>query len=318
MQSDVAVRLRQLILGNIPKACKLLFGIEPTSYQLEFISKVLRREGTGKYILVASTRAGKTTATSMLSVLLAIAYPDEDVVVVAPTMRQSNILFGMVRNYFYSNKFLLSLVDKRKGFTREIIHLINGSTLRMLTAGSPEGLLGFGASALIVDETASIDDAILKTRLFRMLASPRNKEKPLIVLLGTPHRAGFFYDAWLSDDYAKFRWTWRDAVEAGLMKPEMVEYFRKTLSKAEFARWFEAEFIPEEEGLFFNPVQLRECAVAGIGKTETPPSLRIGYRIYCGLDVARYGDDETALVCIKCPDGFREGYEKLTVVGYWR
>lgn len=305
------------IVSSLDKACLLLFGLKPTYYQADFIRRVLKREGTGKYVLVASTRAGKTTATGMLALLLALAYENEDVVVVAPTLRQSNILFGQVRNYVYSNRLLYRMVDKRKGFTREIIHLVNGSTLRMLTAKSEEGLLGFGASTLIIDETASIPDEVVKTRLLRMLASTRNKQKPLLVLLGTPHRVGFLYDAWLSDDFMRFKWTWRDAVKAGVMNPDVVDYYRRTLSEAEFKRWFEAEFIPEDEGLFFNPLVVRKCVVKG-GKPSERIVAGAGYRVFAGLDVARYGGDETAFVAVRVPDGmsYEDGF--ITVVYYSR
>lgn len=312
------------VARNLKVVCKNLFGVTPTFYQEEFMRKVLMREGKGKYVLVASTRTGKTTSTSMLAVLLAILYPNEDVVVVAPTMRQSNILFSLVRNYFFNNPYLLSFVDKRKGFTREIIHLQNGSTLRMLTAKSEEGLLGFGASTLIIDETASIPDEVIRTRILRMLASPRNKMKPLLVLLGTPHRVGFLYDAWTSDEYMKFRWTWEDAVKAGVMKRELVEYFRKTLTDAEFRRWFMAEFLPEQEGLFFNPLAVRECVLktkkSEKSETSNPlnPLLRSQYLIYAGLDIARYGDDETALVFIRAPRDFTFDAGIIAIHDYYR
>lgn len=312
------------VARNLRVVCKELFGITPTPYQEEFMRKVLLREGKGKYVLVASTRTGKTTSTSMLAVLIAILYPNEDVVAVAPTMRQSNILFSLVRNYFYNNPYLLGFVDKRKGFTREIIHLRNGSTLRMLTAKSEEGLLGFGASTLIIDETASIPDEVIRTRILRMLASPRNKMKPLLVLLGTPHRVGFLYDAWTSDEYMKFRWTWEDAVKAGVMRRELVEYFRRTLTDAEFRRWFMAEFLPEQEGLFFNPLAVRECVVKAkkTEKSETSsplnPLLRSQYLIYAGLDIARYGDDETALVFIRAPRDITVDSGIVAVHDYYR
>jgi hypothetical protein len=309
---------------RLREVCRALFGITPTYYQEEFMRRVLLREGKGKYVLVASTRTGKTTATSMLAVLLAILYPSEDVVVVAPTLRQSNILFSMVRNYFYNSPYLLGFVDRRRGFTREIIHLQNGSTLRMLTARSEEGLLGFGASTLIIDETASIPDEVIRTRLLRMLASPRNGLKPLLVLLGTPHRVGFLYDAWTSDDYVKFRWTWEDAVRAGIMKREMVEYFRRTLTDEEFRRWFMAEFLPEREGLFFNPLAVRECVVRAkkTEKSETSaplnPVLRGQYAVYAGVDIARYGEDETAVVFIRAPRDFSIDSGVVAVHDYYR
>lgn len=309
------------VAKNLNKVCRALFGITPTYYQEEFMRNVLSREGKGKYVLVASTRAGKTTSTSMIAVLLSILYPNEDVVVIAPTMRQSNILFSLVRNYFYNNPYLLGFVDKRKGFTREIIHLANGSTLRMLTAKSEEGLLGFGASTLIIDETASIPDEVIRTRIIRMLASPRNREKPLLVLLGTPHRVGFLYDAWTSDDFMKFRWTWRDAVRAGVMKQEQVEYFRKTLSESEFKRWFEAEFIPEQEGLFFNPLSIHECVsreANGLTNLPLEPSIREHFYIIAGLDIARFGEDETALVFIRAPKDFSYDRGMVVVHDYYR
>ncbi|MEM1759585.1 MAG: hypothetical protein QXU26_02620, partial [Thermofilaceae archaeon] len=139
---SISERFRRLALSNTEAVCRFLFGIVPTRYQAEFIRAVLARTGTGRYVLVASTRSGKTTATGMLAVLLALSYENEDVVVVAPTYRQSSILFSTVRNYFLQNQVLFRLLDRRRGFTREMINLINGSTLRMLSSGNPEGLLG--------------------------------------------------------------------------------------------------------------------------------------------------------------------------------
>ena len=121
-----------------------------------------------------------------------------------------------------------------------------------------------------------------------------------------------------------FSLLFQDAVKAGVMKREMVEYFRKTLTDAEFRRWFMAEFLPEREGLFFNPMAVRECVVVAkrTEKSETSaplnPVLRSQYLIYAGVDIARYGEDETAVVFIRAPRDFAIDNGIVAVHDYYR
>jgi len=266
-------------------------------YQEAFIRDVLQRQFP-KYIFLASTRIGKTESSAVLAALVAILYDGEEVCIVAPTFKQAERMFKRIKSYFQSNKRLMSLVDTSRTFRRDEISLKNGSVLRCLSASNPESLLGFGATTLIVDEAGSIDDSTFKTRILRMTASSAARDRmPILVLLGTPHRVNHFYDAWLSDDFRKFRATWRDGVKAGILSEDEVEYYRKVMTETEFRMWFEAEFTSGESGLF-DKRKAKELMIGA--KAKGPED---GWDYYAGLDVARFGSDESAFVVIRVRSG---------------
>jgi len=268
-----------------------------TPYQEEFIKSVLKRE-SNKYIFLASTRVGKTEACAVLSTLIAMLYEGEEVVIVAPVFKQSERMFKRIRTYFNSNKYMSSFLDKTKSVRRDEINLINGSVMRCLSAANPEGLLGFGATTLVVDEAGSIPDNVIKTRILRMTASAAARGRmPVLIMLGTPHIANYFYEAWSSEDFVKFKVTWEDGVKSGILDRREVEYAKKVMTEDEFRMWFEAEFIPEERGLF-NLRLIDEIAM--LGKQKEP---REGFDYYAGLDVARFGNDESAFVVLSIPRG---------------
>jgi len=286
-----------------------------TDYQLRFARAALSRV-PGKYLFVACTRCGKTTVTAVVAVLFAMLYPREEVVVVAPTFKQTQILFGRMREMIVSSPLLMALVDKERSFRRDFIAFRNGSTLRALSAGNPESLLGFGATVLIVDEAGSIPDEVFKTRILRMIMSPSVRDRrPVLILLGTPHVMNYFYEAWQSDEFWKIRVTWRDAVRAGIMQREEVEFARRMLSENEFRMWYEAEFT-SPEGLFFDMVQVRKCA-RGVAKRENTPVKPAGVVRVLGVDVARLGNDETAVAVVEAPEGFNLEEGTAEVVAWY-
>ena len=185
------------VLGNLGRVVEENFvlpdgrPVRLTPYQEHFIKKVLSREKK-RHLFVASTRVGKTTAVSVLAVLSAVLYDGEEVTIVAPKFDQALHIFQTIRAFFFNNARLMRLVNASLGFRRDEINMLNGSVLRVLTAGSPTGLLGYGATMLIVDEAASIPDEVFRTRILRMLAGQAGRPEPYVVLLSTPHNKNFF------------------------------------------------------------------------------------------------------------------------------
>ena len=267
----------------------------PTRYQKEFMVAALSR--AGKIAVVSNTRAGKSTSTAVVGVLMAFLYPLEDVTIVAPTFRQANIIMDKIVSMVQASPVLFKMVKRLR---RDLIELENGSRIFTLSAGNPESLLGHGASVLIVDEAASIPDEVWKIRIMRMIMAPRNGLKPVVIAISTPHNKNWFYEAVSSGDWKVFRWTWKDAVDAGIMMREEVERARRILSERDFKVWYEAEF-EDPEDVFFNVDDVRKVLVGRVRKDEV--GALPGELIFGGLDIARLGDDESALVFIAVPEG---------------
>lgn len=287
------------ICSNIEDFCKYVgfttdsgdpMGLTP--YQAEFARKVLKRD-RGKYLFVATTRGGKTESTSIIAILLAMIYDGDKIVIVAPTFKQANKLFTRIRSHIMGSRHLLyPLIDKNKPFTKEELHFVTGSSITCLSAHNEESLLGHGCSTLIIDESGSIKDETYKTRIARMLTG-KLKHPPLIIMLGTPHTINFFYEAYKGGDFDITRVHWKDAVAAGRLNLEEVEYQKKIMTVDEFAVWYEAEFRPLNQDLLFDPERVRKAAVLERQHKPLPD-----YEYYFGVDVARYGKDKTALVVV--------------------
>ena len=308
--SNIVKRLRKQVMDNLDEFVFKYFTLPDgrplklTPYQSEFIKAVLKRNYS-KYMYLACTRTGKSEATGVLGVLMGILYPKEEIIVVAPQWSQALEMFERFRRHFMGHPNLWSFVEsrnKRKQFKMDRIKLINGTILRCLS-GSPlakEAPLGFGGSAIIVDEAGSIDREVFRTRVLRMVSNVK-KNKGVMILLGTTHNIdSFLYDEYVSGDYKKgknlFVVTWRDGVKAGVLDKKWVEYQRKVMTKEEFEMWFEARFIPTLKGAF-DLSRIRQLSTAKKMNKPEP-----GFTYYAGLDVARMGRDQSALVIVRVPE----------------
>ncbi len=297
-------KMRKAIRENIDKIVEMYLKdpatggrLQLTSYQRKFIREVFKREHR-KFIFVASTRAGKTEITSITALFLALFYPRERIIVVAPTYKQARILFERIVMHLHDHPSLMAQVDREKSFTKEEVNFKNGSRIKCLSAGNPEGLLGYGASVLIVDEAGSIPDDVFKTRILRMIMGARG-HPPIVILLGTPHRRNFFFEAWLDDEYYKMRVTWRDAVREGQMRYDEVMFAKKRMSELEFKVWYEAEFPEEEEDALFKWSWIDHARTK-----KLPPNFKDNITsVEMGIDVARFGIDRTVFTIVeKSPD----------------
>ena len=262
-------------------------------YQSEMIREALKRE-RGKFAVVSATRVGKSEAVSVLAVLLAILNEGEEIVIVAPIWRQAmEGIFERIKEHLTRNRKLKNLVER---IVQGRIEFKNGSKIYCLTAQNEEGLLGYGASVVIVDEAASIEPRVIKERVLRMLATERGK-KNLLFLIGTPHNMeSYLFEAWNNNDFVKYRVTWKDAVKAGIMSEEEVEFARKTLSEDEFAVWFEGEWRELDEDLFFDMESVREACVIE-RKSYSKEDLK-EFEIVIGFDPAADGKSKSCVVAV--------------------
>ena len=279
-------------------------------YQTEIIREALKREKS-KFCVLACSRAGKSEAVSILAVLLAILNEGEEIVIIAPIWRQAiEGIFERIKEHVTRNKKLKKLV---KRIVQGRIEFKNGSKIYCLTAQNEEGLLGYGASVVIVDEAASIEPRVIKERVLRMLATERGR-KNLLFLIGTPHNMdSYLFEAWNSDDFVKYRITWRDAVKAGIMSKEEVEFARKTLSEDEFAVWYEGEWRQLGEDMFFDMGAVREVCVIK-RKSYSKEDLK-EFEIVLGFDPAADGKSKSCIVAVGRLQDSED--DKLYMLDYW-
>lgn len=267
-------------------------------YQADFVSSVLRRKND-RFIYVAATQSGKSEAIASLIALFAILCPNERIVNISYTDAQARIIFERAKAHLAENNpEIRKLVDvdrsfgSKKEFSKTRMFMKNGTDIRVMSTGTGttetvgEGLLGFEATLLIVDEAGSISDEVFLTKIMRMVGATRSVGLPKIVVLsGTPHTINHFADSWEDARYTKFHVGWKKAVAAGRLSEKFVKEQKSKMTSFEFDCWYEALFPTMTEDSMFDMKEIERNIV-----TEDPQFY--GTKIL-SVDVARFGVDKT-------------------------
>jgi hypothetical protein len=149
----------------------------------------LLRSGAMQRILLCCRQAGKSTIAALLALHTALYLPPALVLLLSPSLRQSQELYRKVRgNYRALGHAAPGVVEE----TALRLELTNGSRIVSLP-GKESTIRGFsGVTLLIVDEASRVPDE-LYFGVRPMLAVSGGS----LVLLSTPFgKRGFFWHAW--------------------------------------------------------------------------------------------------------------------------
>lgn len=238
---------------------------------------------------------GKTAFEAALIIWFLCCRPNPKVVCTAPTRQQlHDVLWAEVAKWLER-----SMVKNLLKWTKTKVYMVGHeqrwfATAR--TATKPENMQGFHEDYMlfIVDEASGVKDDIMEA-ILGTLSGDENK----LVMCGNPTRtSGTFYDSHHKDrgDYRAHKVSSRDSRRTNKKNIEMLErkYGRdsdvvRVRVDGEFPRAEPDTFIPLElaEAAAMREVYLRED-----GELDIPEAVPLEI----GVDVARFGDDETVIV----------------------
>lgn len=250
----------ETVASDVSELCKLFFRndsgkpLELYDYQVEIVETIMKKTHK-KTLCWATTRAGKSLAVALGAILSAVFNRGERIPIVAPTGDHAKIIMSYVIQHVLDTETVMNtLAIDVKGKTAERLRaelskkritFKNNSEIRIISADiTREGraLIGWGGNTIIVDETESIPDDIIRTKMIRMLG---DSEDAIIFLISNPIKKGFMYDARTNTDWHQIKINWQDCVRVGRLTKEFVDEQRDTLSPIEFIMWYEAEY-PED------------------------------------------------------------------------
>ncbi|WP_322508019.1 terminase large subunit domain-containing protein [Anaerolinea sp.] len=201
-------------------------GLTPDPWQ----AQVLR--STGQRILLNCCRqSGKSTVSAVLAVHTALYQPASLVLLLSPTLRQSQELFRKCLNVY---RLVASDVPPESE-TKLTLELANGS--RIVSLPGKEGTIrGFsGVSLLVVDEAARVPDELYYS-VRPMLAVSHGR----LVALSTPFGTrGWWYEAWRSTD------PWERYTITAAQCPRISSEFLAEEKRALGEWWFRQEYFCE-------------------------------------------------------------------------
>lgn len=229
LKVDLEVEMLRRAAGKDP--CRLAQAAQITlhPWQRQFLTS-----GSKRILLNCHRQSGKSTLAGLRALWQALYNPDSIVLLVAPALRQSQILFWKVIGPY---KRLGKPVPSEQE-TQLTLHLTNGSRIISLP-GNADNIRGYTADLVIIDEAAYLDNN--GDDLYYALRPMLLAKDGDMMLLSTPHgRTGIFYDEWSGGDPSWERYE-VPVYMSPHIPPEAIEEERKKGDNY-FAQEWECQF----------------------------------------------------------------------------
>jgi len=215
-------------------------GLPPDAWQRDYL-----RSEAQRLLLNCSRQSGKSTSTAALALHEALYHPPALILLLSPSLRQSQELFRKVLDVY--RMIDATVPSEQESALR--LELQNGS--RIVSLPGKEGTVrGYsGVRLLVVDEAARVLDSLYYS-VRPMLAVSGGR----LVCLSTPFgQRGFFYEAWTGgEDWARIKLT---ADQCPRIPPEFLAEEQRTLGSFWFRQEYGCEFLATEDSLL-DPAQV--------------------------------------------------------------
>ena len=247
---DLEFKLRGLVgksydyskMGASEFAEKIL-KMKPFPYQ-----KALLEDSSKRLVACMGRQSGKTTTIAMRAINFAFINSGVTVLITAPSLRQSMIMFDRISMFIFSTALLKNKVIRS---TRTIIQLDNRSQIIALPC-SEYFLRGYTAHMIICDEASFMPEELITNVLFPMISTTDG----YAIFLSTPWgKDHFFYRAFMDPNYSVHRVK---SSECPLIKPEFLEEMQRNMTEQAFRMEYMAEFV-EALNSYFPQDLIRGC-----------------------------------------------------------
>ena len=294
MNKDLHILWKQFFQQRIPQYRKspVLFArevllFEPDEWQQLALMDLAENP---KVAIKSGQGVGKTGLEAVVLLWFLCCYPYPRIVATAPTKQQLHDVLWSEVSKWMSKSPLLSKILK---WTKTYIYLKNYEKRWFAvarTATKPENMQGFHEDNMlfIVDEASGVADPIMEA-ILGTLSGANNK----LLMCGNPTRtSGTFFDAFNSDRvlYKCHTVSSMDSLRTNKENIDVLirKYGRD--SNVVLVRVF-GEFPKQEDDIFISLSIIEQC----ISTLYELPEKQVSPHIIFGVDVARFGDDETII-----------------------
>ena len=301
-------------------------------YQKVFLRGVFESKQT---VGVWSRGLGKSWTSGVAAVALAMLFPNINIGIIAPSFRQSKMLFKeKIEDDLMNRSPLLKSEVKSiiHGTDEFLMTFYNNSTIRAIPLGNDGSKIrGYRFNVVIIDEYAQVNPVVIDRVVIPMLAVKANysvnktdysgdMRNKVISVSSAYFRFNHFYklfkdttDQMLAGnkDYFSYSLDYRVGLDVGLFDENDIKAAHRKFSPLDFAMEYGAIFVKLSDNAWISPIDLEECS--SLMKIET--SANEGYEYIMGLDVARVaGNDNTSIKVIKLvPNKAGKYFEKHEV-----
>ncbi len=231
-----AIKRRQELEAKDAIAFARRAGLAPDLWQAQALGSDARQ-----MILLCSRQSGKSTVTSLISLWTAIYQAPALVLLLSPSLRQSQELFAKIKAAYDT------LVDAPRAMqeTALTLRFDSGSRIVALPGKAPT-VRGFsGAALLVIDEASWVTDDLYQA-VRPMIAVSGGR----LALLSTPFgKRGFFHHEWTEGgpDWHRAKIT---AYQCPRMSKEWLDAERQRIGDWWFSQEYLCEFVETEDSVF--------------------------------------------------------------------
>lgn len=307
---------RKLTHDEIIKIAEKLERNDPEFKPDDWQKKVI--EHKGNIVLRTGRQVGKSMTVGKKCAKEAIRHKGITILMIAAAQRQSSEIFQKtLRNLGRVHEAMLEEVggftpdptksprqndDDRKKFeaeyglfkgniTKTECNLINGVRILSLPTGKTGAFVRcYTVDILIADEAAYIAEAVWVAIKPMLATSQKMRGLGWEILLSTPFgKGGYYYESCHNKDFLHIHISSEDCprISRDFLKKE-----KQRLSRMEYAQEYLGDFVSEFHQFF--PTELIKKRMNFIEWSIKEKDNTKSY--YMGIDVARYGEDESAVV----------------------
>ena len=289
--TDLDTDEAQAKLGSLSRAERMavLFDFDPFDYQRDLVAHIDAAESP-KVAIQPGRQVGKTLTGAALAADNAATAAGEDTLIAAPFQETADEMMREATNLLETAETRLNALGMSLGIEtknkREWIFEHGGRLLSRTLGVDGVGQRGKNPRFVIVDEAAYVPDSVFEDVIEPFFTT---HETYTFILTSTPAGdAGYFYDkCQLDDDWHSPYWP---TAISPLVDPEwLAERERKTEART-WRQEYLGEFIGSSDR-FFTPALVD-------GVTDRDATLGERELVSIGADIARAGDDRTAIIGI--------------------
>jgi hypothetical protein len=237
-------------------------------------------------VLVWHRRGGKTVFAVMELVLGALACTKEDARFgyICPWLKQSK---GIA--WPYLQRFARAIPGASINQSDLAVTFPNGATVRLFGADNPDAFRGLYFDGVVLDEVAQMHPEVWGEILRPALADRLG----WAIFIGTPKGVNLFSELYFR---AQQQEGWaadlKRGSETGMLDQEELDQMRAEMTEAQYAQEIECDFNAAVDNVLLRLDDVLEASQRTLHSMEFDEDPKV-----IGVDVARFGDDATVIVC---------------------
>lgn len=241
MSKNIVAGLRDLLKRERASEFANTLKISPYGVGLDPWQRNVLDSQKSYHILNCARQVGKSTVTAIKALHRSAYTPDSLVLLVSPSLRQSQEIFKKVAYYA---RQVADLPDKIEDNQLSLM-FSNGSRIVALP-GSQKTIRGYSAASLVIVDEAAFAEPSLFSALVPMLSISNGD----LVLLSTPNgKIGFFWDVWDKggQEWEKHEVPWWSCPRHDKSR---LMALKNVIGQYRFGVEFECQFYDPEDAVF--------------------------------------------------------------------